>query len=75
MPLQLVTGPANAGKARVVLDGVRARAGDDPILVVPTGGDAAAYRRELGASGAVFGPHVTTFDGLAREVARRTGAG
>lgn len=74
MPLTLVTGPANAGKARVVLDGVRQRAGDDPVLVVPTGGDAAAYRRELGASGAVFGPHVTTFDGLAREVARRTGA-
>jgi ATP-dependent helicase/DNAse subunit B len=74
MPLRLVTGPANAGKARVVLDGVRARADDDPILVVPTGGDAAAYRRELGASGAVFGPRVTTFDGLAREVARRTGS-
>ena len=28
MPLSLVTGPANAGKARVVLDGVRSRADD-----------------------------------------------
>ena len=73
MPLDLITGPANAGKARVVLDGVRARAGNDPILVVPTGADAAAYRRELGASGTVFGPRVTTFDGLAREAARRAG--
>jgi ATP-dependent helicase/nuclease subunit B len=73
MPLSLVTGPANAGKARVVLDGVRARASDDPILVVPTGGDAAAYRRELAGSGAVFGPRVTTFEGLAREMAGRAG--
>src|SRR5688500_8063550 len=73
MPLTLVTGPANAGKARVVLDGVRARRDDDPVLVVPTGWDASAYRRELAASGAVFGPRVTTFDGLARELARRTG--
>lgn len=71
MSLALVTGPANAGKARVVLEGVRARAGDDPVLVVPTGDDAAAYRRELAASGAVFGPEVTTFSGLARTMARR----
>jgi ATP-dependent helicase/DNAse subunit B len=73
MPLSLVTGPANAGKARVVLDGVRARAADDPILVVPTGADAAAYRRELAGRGAVFGPDVTIFDGLARRIARRAG--
>ncbi len=73
MPLTLVTGPANAGKARVVLDGVRARVNEDPILVVPTGADAAAYRLELARSGAVFGPQVVTFEGLARTVARRTG--
>ena len=73
MPLTLVTGPANAGKARVVLDGVRGRADDDPILVVPTGADAAVYRLELARAGAVFGPRVTTFDGLARALARRVG--
>ncbi|MDX6671030.1 MAG: hypothetical protein QOI91_1393 [Solirubrobacteraceae bacterium] len=73
MPLTLVTGPANAGKARVVLEGVRARAADDPVLVVPTGGDAAAYRRELADGGTVFGPEVTTFAGLARTMALRAG--
>ncbi|MDQ4041912.1 MAG: hypothetical protein M3141_09210, partial [Actinomycetota bacterium] len=62
MPLTLVTGPANAGKARVVLDGVRTRVDEDPILVVPTGADAAAYRLELARSGAVFGPEVVTFE-------------
>src|SRR5437764_1210033 len=40
MPLTLVTGPANAGKARLVLDGLRERLANDPILVVPTIRDA-----------------------------------
>jgi ATP-dependent helicase/nuclease subunit B len=74
MPLTLVTGPANAGKARFVLDAVRARVGDDPLLVVPTLHDADAYRRELAAGGTVFGPVVTVFDGLVAEIARRAGA-
>ena len=40
MPLTLVTGPANAEKARVVLDGyARARAAAAPLLVVPTVAD------------------------------------
>jgi ATP-dependent helicase/DNAse subunit B len=73
MPLTLVTGPANAGKARHVLDGVRARLRHDPILVVPTVRDAQAYRRELAAGGAVFGARVTTFHGLSAEIARRVG--
>src|SRR4051794_39470888 len=73
MPLHLVTGPANAGKARVVLDGVRRRLAHEPILVVPTARDADAYRRELAADGAVFGAQVTVFEGLVREVARRAG--
>ena len=46
MPLTLVTGPANAEKARVVLDGYRAalRRGEAPILVVPTFADVERYR-------------------------------
>ena len=36
MPLTLVTGPANAAKARVVLDAARARSAASPLLVVPT---------------------------------------
>jgi ATP-dependent helicase/DNAse subunit B len=75
VPLTLVTGPANAGKARLVLDGLRARADEDPILVVPTARDARAYRRELAAGGSVFGARVVRFAGLAREVAARVGLG
>ncbi len=73
MPLTLVTGPANAGKARFVLDAVRTRARQDPLLVVPTVRDASAYRLELAEGGAVFGAHVITFDDLASEMARRAG--
>ena len=75
MPLELVTGPANAEKAGVVLDRVRtlAAAGSDPILVVPTGPDALAFRRELAAGGLVFGVRVETFTALRREIAARAG--
>lgn len=75
MPLELVTGPANAEKAGAVLDRTRAlaAAGADPILVVPTRPDALAFRRELAADGLVFGVRVETFSGLSRELAMRAG--
>ena len=75
MPLTLVTGPANAEKARVVLDRVRASLEREPILVVPTVPDLERYRRELADAGLVFGARVETFAGLLRELARRVGAG
>ena len=73
MPLTLITGPANAGKAKLVLDEVRARVAEDPILVVPTFEDVDHYRRELAATEAVFGPSVMRFSWLVREIASRTG--
>jgi ATP-dependent helicase/DNAse subunit B len=73
MPLHLVTGPANAAKARVVLDAARSRAGASPLLVVPTSADVEIYRRELAAGGAVLGVRVERFDGLLRELAFRGG--
>lgn len=75
VPLELVTGPANSGKARTILDGVRGavRDGREPLLVVPTAADAEHYRRELAAGGVVFGAQVERFDGLIRELGRRTG--
>jgi ATP-dependent helicase/nuclease subunit B len=73
MPLTLVTGPANAGKARWVLDEVHARIAEAPVLVVPTTQDVFRYMRELAGRGAVFGTNVVTFDRLAREIARRAG--
>lgn len=75
VPLTLVTGPANAEKARVVLDGYRAalKRGDAPILVVPTLADVERYRAELAGGGAVFGAHVMRFAWLIDEIARRGG--
>jgi len=75
VPLKLVTGPANAEKAKVVLDGYRAalRRGEEPILVVPTFPDVERYRAELAASGVVFGAQVVRFGWLIEECARRGG--
>jgi ATP-dependent helicase/DNAse subunit B len=75
VPLKLVTGPANAEKARVVLDGFRAALARDesPILVVPTFADVELYRAELAASGVVFGAEIVRFAWLVVEIARRGG--
>jgi ATP-dependent helicase/DNAse subunit B len=73
MPLHLVTGPANAAKARVVLERARRRAADSPLLVVPTVADVEIYRRELAAGGTVLGVRVERFAGLQRELAYRAG--
>jgi hypothetical protein len=73
--LTLITGPANAGKARAVLDAVRARAarGEEPLLVVPTHADVERYRRELAEDGLVWGVRVERFQGLLAEVVCRAG--
>jgi len=71
VPLKLVTGPANAGKAGVVLAAYRARIDDDPILVVPRAEDVEHTRRELACAGAVLGVRVVRFGGLLELVAER----
>ena len=75
MPITLITGPANAGKARLVIEGVRRHLarGEEPLLVVPTAADADHYRRELAGDGAVMGVRVERFGGLIGEVVRRAG--
>ncbi|HEU4974612.1 MAG TPA: PD-(D/E)XK nuclease family protein [Baekduia sp.] len=73
MPLSLVTGPANAAKARVVLDAARARAADSPLLVVPTSADVDRYRRELAADGAVLGVQVVQLRRFLHDLPRRVG--
>lgn len=73
MPLTLVIGPANAGKAGEVLGAFRALADRDPFLVVPTAADALHYERELAAGGALIGGRVGTFDAFVAELARRVG--
>jgi ATP-dependent helicase/DNAse subunit B len=73
VPLTLVTGPANAAKAGEVLGGLRARLGEDPILVVPAFQDVEHAQRELAERGAVFGARVLRFEWLFREIAERAG--
>jgi ATP-dependent helicase/DNAse subunit B len=73
LSLTLVTGPANAEKARVVIDAYVAAAAREPLLVVPTLPDVDRYRRELAGRGLVFGAQVLTPQGLERELARRGG--
>ncbi|HTB50327.1 MAG TPA: PD-(D/E)XK nuclease family protein [Solirubrobacteraceae bacterium] len=75
MPIALVTGPANAGKARVLLEAVRGHVarGAEPLLVVPTEADQVRYRRELAEGGTVLGARVERFEGLLAEVCERSG--
>ena len=77
MPITLITGPANAGKAHLVLEAVRRHLahGEDPLLVVPTRADAELYLRELAGANAVMGVRVERFAGLLGELVRRAGQG
>ncbi len=77
MPITLITGPANAGKAELVLDAVRAYSAreQDPLLVVPTRADAEHYLRELAGDGVTMGVRVERFAGLTAEIVQRAGAG
>lgn len=74
MPLHLVHGPPNSGRAGVVRERFLAALGRDPALVVPNLDDAFAFERELCAgSGALLGGSVLVFDGLFGEVAKAAG--
>ncbi len=75
MPLTLVTGPANAGKAEVAADALRAHCarGEEPLLVVPTHADVARHRRELAEEGLAEQVRVERFGGLLAEVIARAG--
>lgn len=76
VPLELISGPANAGKAHAVLERFRAQLarGREPILVVPTDADQARYRRELVEGGVTVGARVERFAGLLSEVVGRASA-
>lgn len=75
MPITLISGPANAGKAELALERVRAHAarGEHPLLVVPTPADSLQYTRELAAAGLVMGAGVMLFAELLETVCRRAG--
>jgi ATP-dependent helicase/nuclease subunit B len=75
MAITLVTGPANAGKAELVMDALRSHLarGEEPILVVPTRADAEHYLRELAGEQAALGVRVERFAGLIGEAVARAG--
>jgi ATP-dependent helicase/DNAse subunit B len=77
MPITLITGPANAGKAELVMDAVRRQLahGRAPLLVVPTHADVAHYRRELAAEEATLGAEVGRFGDLIGAAIRCAGEG
>ncbi len=73
VPIALVTGPANSGKAAVALADVRRHVaqGREPLLVLPTRADVEHYLRELVGAGTAMGVRVERFGGLVELVARR----
>jgi ATP-dependent helicase/DNAse subunit B len=74
MPLKLIHGPPNSGRAGRIRRGLLAVLDRDPVLVVPTLDDVYAFERELCTAGAVLGADVMTFGGLFRAVATAGGA-
>lgn len=78
MPLKLIHGPPNSGRAGLVRREFTAARERDPILVVPTVDDVFWFERELCAGGAPFGALLggatMTFGALFRTVATAAGA-
>ena len=74
MPLKLIHGPPNSGRAGLVRRALIDVLERDPVLVVPTVDDVYSFERELCESGAVLGASVMTFNGLFRTVATAAGS-
>ena len=74
VPLNLIYGPPNSGRAGLIRRGFAASLDRDPILVVPTLDDVYAFERELCEDGAVLGGAAMTFGALFRTVATAGGA-
>ncbi|MGN6253549.1 MAG: PD-(D/E)XK nuclease family protein [Solirubrobacterales bacterium] len=82
MPLKVIHGPPNSGRAGVVRRDFLAALERGPVLVVPTVDDVFAFERELCAAGgrvgapggAVLGGAAMTFGALFRSVATAAGA-
>jgi ATP-dependent helicase/DNAse subunit B len=74
MPLSLIHGPPNSGRAGLIRRRFTAALDRDPVLVVPTADDVYSFERELCAGGAALGGAVMTFGGLFRAVATAGGS-
>jgi len=74
MPLKLIQGPPNSGRAGRIQALFRAALDRSPVLVLPTRDDVYRFERLLCEEGATLGGSLLTFDDLFREVARVCGA-
>lgn len=74
MPLTLIHGPPNSGRAGRIQNLFREALDRNPVLVLPTLDDVFRFERSLCESGAALGGTAMTFGDLFREVARCTGA-
>jgi len=75
VPLNLLVGPANAGKVERLLEQFSAALDRHPFLVVPNAGDIVRLQRDLlSRSAALFAGRVGTFDDLFRELGAGAGA-
>jgi ATP-dependent helicase/DNAse subunit B len=71
MPISLIVGAPNSGRAPEIRRRLEATGDRDPVLVVPTGDDAARFERELCRErGAVLGISIRTFASLFDQVAQ-----
>jgi RecB family exonuclease len=74
MPLKLILGPPNSGRAGVVRERYLKALARDPVLVVPTVDDVFAFERELCGEGAALGGTVLTFGALFGQIATAAGS-
>ena len=74
VPLNLIHGPPNSGRAGLIRRRFAAALDRDPVLVVPNADDVFAFERELCEGGAALGGSVMTFEGLFRAVATAGGS-
>lgn len=73
MPLKLILGPPNSGRAGAVRRRYLEALERDPVLVVPTVDDVFAFERELCGEGATLGGTVLTFGALFGQIATMAG--
>jgi ATP-dependent helicase/DNAse subunit B len=69
VPLNLIQGPPNSGRAGRILAAFREALEASPVLVVPNRDDEFRFERELSAKSGALGGTVTTFSGLFEMVA------
>jgi ATP-dependent helicase/DNAse subunit B len=74
MPLKLIHGPPNSGRADRLEALFREALDRDPVLVLPTLDDVFRFERRLCENGAALGGAAMTFADLFREVARSAAA-